>query len=105
MAENTTPPAAAPANTPTPASPAKKVDLVTPWVFDSKSLKPKMLESLKALKPDGNPDKVQLDNARAFAIAEVAALPEDSNLVTVKIEAQARPNFRQTNIMVWHEAI
>ena len=64
-----------------------------------------MIELLKNFKPDGNPDKVQLENARALALAEVQALPSDSNLVEVVIEGQTRPNARQTNVIVFHDKI
>jgi hypothetical protein len=107
MSDETNPPSvqAAPAAAPAPKAPTPPIKVITPFAFREKRLKDGMIELLKNFKPDGNPDKVQLENARALALAEVQALPADSNVVEVLIEGQTRPNARQTNVIVFHDKI
>jgi hypothetical protein len=79
-------------------TPVKKP--ITPWTFKDEGLRSAMIDHLKSFTPDGNPDPSQLTSARAFAIAEIAALPESINFVAVSIEANASERGRQVNVIV-----
>jgi len=74
---------------------------ITPFTFRETRLRDGMIAALKEWKPEGNPDLVQLENVRSFALAEVSGLPDEFNAVEVMVEARATPGARQANVIVF----
>lgn len=79
----------------------QQVPVITPWAFRETKLRENMVERITELKPEGNPDPVQLENIRKFVLAEIAALATDINVVEVSIETQIHPGCRQANVIIF----
>jgi len=73
----------------------------TPFAFRETKLRAGMVQAIQSLQPEGNPDPVQLENIRAYVLAEIAALHEDFNAVEVLIESGVNPGSRQANIIIF----
>jgi len=74
--------------------------LVSPWAVTLLGLRADIVNQIKAFKPEGGHDAKQLENVRAFALAEIEALPADTQAVEVKIETQIGPAARLGTVLV-----
>lgn len=85
---------------PSPVKPAPGKQ-VQPWALTRLDLRADLVAYLKVFVPDVHHDVVQLENIRTYALAEIAALPDDTKAVEVKIESQIGPGARQANVIVF----
>lgn len=91
----------APATDAAAAPKAAPVPTATPFAFNFHGSRAAVIDEVKAMKTPGkNSDQSQIENAKAFILSEIAALPADVKGVKVTAEGNLHTGARQVNIIV-----